>query len=116
MKSLDPPQVFGPIASDQPTRLERNPPCLAQSIDKSLPERRHASSQGRATFFSLRRRFSFQSNPRVEKRGRKQQKQKGGVAGLPVEAVVDAVDGVHGLRVQGHEFALVLLDRRLLLV
>lgn len=40
----------------------------------------------------------------------------GGVVGLPVEAVVDAVDGVHGLRVQGHEFALVLLDRRLLLV
>lgn len=35
---------------------------------------------------------------------------------LPVEAVVDAVDGVHGLRVHGDELALVLLDRRLLLV
>lgn len=43
-------------------------------------------------------------------------KQAGGVAGLPVEAVVDAVDGVHGLRVHGHKFALVLLDRRLLVV
>lgn len=40
----------------------------------------------------------------------------GAVDGLPVEAVVDAVDGVHGLGVQGDEFALVLLDRRLLLV
>eukprot|EP00178_Gracilaria_changii_P015246 TRINITY_DN4271_c0_g1_i1.p1 TRINITY_DN4271_c0_g1~~TRINITY_DN4271_c0_g1_i1.p1 ORF type:complete len:229 (+),score=22.34 TRINITY_DN4271_c0_g1_i1:380-1066(+) len=40
----------------------------------------------------------------------------GGVASLPVKAVVDAVDRVHGLGVQGHEPALVLLDRRLLLV
>lgn len=35
---------------------------------------------------------------------------------LPVEAVVDAVDGVHGLRLHGDELALVLLDRRLLFV
>lgn len=34
---------------------------------------------------------------------------------LPVEAVVDAVDGVHSLRVQSDEFALVLLHRRLFL-
>lgn len=37
------------------------------------------------------------------------------MASLPVEAIVDAVDGVHGLRVKGHKPALVLLDRRLLL-
>lgn len=32
----------------------------------------------------------------------------------PVKTVVDAVDGVHGLRVHGDELALVLLNRRLL--
>lgn len=35
---------------------------------------------------------------------------------LPVEAVVDAVDGVHRLRVHGDEPGFVLLHRRLLLV
>lgn len=35
---------------------------------------------------------------------------------LPVEAIVDAVDGVHRLRLQRDELVLVLLHRRLLVV